>query len=66
MAITTTAYKIQGQTNAAAPIATIDVTLGGDGALRFTSAAGVKVVLQGPELNRMLKEIFNLSEVFGS
>jgi hypothetical protein len=52
-------FKIQGQTSANAAIATKAVEFHDDGSLRFTSAAGVKVLIQpSADLNALLQQIF--------
>ena len=52
-------FKIQGQTAAAAGIATATVEYHSDGSLRFTTAAGEKVIIQpSANVNKLLKIIF--------
>lgn len=52
-------FKVQGQTSADVAIATKAVEFHDDGSLRFTSAAGVPIVLQpNADLNALLVQIF--------
>lgn len=53
-------FKIQGQTAAAAAIATVTVNYNSDGTLDFTDAQGDKIVYNGDnaEINKLLEMIF--------
>jgi hypothetical protein len=54
-----TSLKIQGLTPASAVVATANIELHDDGSLRFTTAAGEKVLIQPTaNTNKLLKLIF--------
>lgn len=52
-------FKVRGLTAAAATIATADIEYHDDGSVRFSTAAGEKVILQpDANVNKLLKLIF--------
>jgi len=52
-------FKVRGLTAASATVATADIEYHDDGSVRFTTAAGEKVVIQpSANLNKLLKIIF--------
>jgi hypothetical protein len=55
MAVPTTAYKIQGQTAAAAAIVTVDIDISQTGGIRFKPATGHPVFITDPEALKLFE-----------